>query len=1309
MTDKKQALITKVRSYLPKTDTKLQTFAALFLDPLSERSLEHIKGPELGDIIKERYANFTKHTEAKKFTTLLQKPSINAPWLENRIILELIYPDASYILVTLEALIQKYKLRVTRKLHPIIGITRTDKGKIKAIGKPERGLELISYLYITFEDPQDPDLLKAFKAETDYHMNAIQAVKNGFLGINIALDTVKHILTTTNVKSTEPKEEWINLIEWLRKLNFSFFGYIKGTLHKESLSLETESGEGLLSPPFLKKYPQIAENLQTHLKKPLETFALDTLEIPSPVQRFDNLMCLTIALPNPNGSKTIHSFLGILKRSSLQAKNIKTPLIHLKMEYIFKAKNMLPGSYNYNEVIRIFTVIPKFEIFRTSKEDLLEMVEDLLSVTNPNHVQLFIRKKNPKLLKILIIIPSHLFSQKNTQKVHALISNYFPNQKIELIPIAAEEKSRLHVYIHSNTPMEKVPSPEALETQISAKIKTWEGRVTENARQKLAVQASAALSAKYLSCIPGHYKDRTHPKDALTDLLKLDALNAENPYDFLITPFDYPPESEFAGKTSIIRVFSIAKIDLAEIMPQLQNLGVHVIDQLTARIGKNHSTHGFIQSFRVTHAITGKPIHNHPAVPQIEELLLKVFHNKTENDPLNALCLYAKLDWRALNVIQTYRNLYLQLSSSYSREKINETLLKYPDISRILFEKFNARFSINKVPTKANQGKLDAEFKTSLNLIAEIPEDTIMKRLNNLIESTLRTNFFQDNTTAIAIKLDSQKITEAPSPRPYREIYVHDVGFEATHLRFGPVSRGGLRWSDRSDDFRTEILGLVKTQTTKNVVIVPHGSKGGFITKDLFSTREATQENAQTQYKSFISSMISITDSISATNKIIPPKDVRSHDDPDPYLVVAADKGTATFSDLANSISLKKKFWLGDAFASGGSNGYDHKKVGITAKGAWECVKLHFASMGKNPEKDKLSVTGIGDMSGDVFGNGLLLSKTIQLKAAFNHIHIFLDPNPNPQKSWEERSRLFKLPRSTWLDYNPKLISKGGGVFNRYAKEIKLSPEAKNMLATTKTKLTGEELIRLILKMKTDILWFGGIGTYIKSSPETHLDADDTANDNVRIDAKDCGAKVIGEGANLGLTQDARIEYALAGGKLNSDAIDNSAGVNMSDYEVNLKILLKNNKNRNELLESATKEVTDLVLENNRAQHKLLDMEEKNAKKDPSPYLKLTKSLITQKILDPITEGISLEALEKTAFTRPVLAKLQAYVKMTHYDHLLAGPTLATKTHESQYLNYFPKSIQAKFKKEILSHRLRHEITAMLITNHTINTNGMLE
>jgi glutamate dehydrogenase len=1086
-------------------------------------------------------------------------------------------------------------------------------------------------------------------------------------------------------------------------------------------------GLGILSRDYLTNNPAILHILTTHTDRMRfydQPFVFSRMNFSSPIQRFEKLMRLSLKFPSEKGGQTEYVFVGLLRQSSLFAKNTETPLIHLKMSYIFETKNMLPGSYDYNEVIHIFTSIPKFELFRRTREDLLQMVEDLLSISNPNEVFCFTRKKLGNKLPVMVVLPHRLYSPFAVEQIVSYLKPLIPHTDIEILDIHSEDHARLQLYFEQTNEMSPDVDCAPIEASIRELIKPWEERFRDALFATYEFSEAQALYHRYSSMFPNHYRARCLPKDTLRDVYFLEKMHQEGTMQFDVVPF-FMPGSASSGNTSLLTIYHSDKIPLISIMPILENMGFQVFDEMTTRVGTSETMFGYLHSFRFKDS-SGQKVDEASYGMLLVDLLAAVFSQSASNDRLNGLVLSCGLNWRSVTVLECYRNAFFQISSgAFTREKITSTLLNHPASTAILFEYFDTKFSMDaRFGSSENRlngllPDIETRFLESLHRVSEVSEDLIFRRLLNLVQATLRTNFYIPKTNRdafVSIKIDSSAVHQMPQPAPYREIYVYDAGVEGCHLRFGPVARGGLRWSNRPDDFRKEVLDLVKTQQTKNVVIVPVGSKGGFIVK-------LQNEPIQYYYEKFVAGLLDITDNFDVSGQVQHPQNVVVYDGLDPYLVVAADKGTASFSDFANSVSARYHFWLGDAFASGGTYGYNHKAVGVTAKGGWECVKLHFKEMGKDIQKEPFTVAAIGDMSGDVFGNGMLLSKEIQLVAAFNHAHIFLDPDPPIEASWKERERLFNLPTSTWESYDASLISKGGGIFLRKAKEITLTPQIKHLLDVDVDVdvMTGEELISAILRMQVELLWFGGIGTYIKASHQTHLSVGDPANDAVRIDSTECQARVIGEGANLGITQSARIELNQRGVRTNTDAIDNSAGVNMSDYEVNIKILLNrlmrenvvaSMDDRNALLTEMTDRVTDLCLTNNRRQHRLLSLDELRSKTQLSEFSDLLAFLVSHG-LNTRTESIPDASLLAESLTpdqkvpRCILAVMQAYVKMWVYDSLLASPIMDQAYFNPAYLAYFPSLLTTKFPDQIQTHQLKKEILCTAVTNHVVNHAGM--
>ncbi len=1314
---------------LPDTPL-LREFAVQYLDAHSTKSILSLDKAAFIEFITARFSFFMAAVQNGGDMRVFSDKQSDTSTGHKRVF-EYVYPDAMFLVVTFSALFKEFGLRITKILHPIMTVERDKKGVVTAIKRPVVDSFLVSVTYIEFEDGEDDAVLDALQTKLAQHMTALQEAHSDKSTILSRLAAVQGTVRQYKGVLSEPVEEWVNLIDWLKE-NFSFFGYgaVSVTDGKQDQLAE---GFGVLGQAYTVADAQhVRDVLLAHawrIRRDGAPFVFDTIPVESPIQRNEHLMRLSLSLTDDQGNRVEHNFLGLLKRSSLFVRNLDTPLIHLKMRSIFENKNMLPGSYDYNEVIRLFTAIPKFELFRTSYNDLLFMVESLLTIINPSEVYLY-AKPNTGIARLLmlVVLPHHLFTRTNIQAIRKYLDRHIPHTLIECLEINGADHDRLHFYFEQpSDDANWVPKCDVLETEIRELIKPWEERLKDAVLNEFSGVLGKRLYAHYSQVFPSHHRVRRSPAETVRDILFLEKVAHENQAQFDLVPFD-TKNSTLAGTASVLSIYNRAKLDLIHMMPILQNLGLYVYDQLTTRVGTIDTQYGYIHSFRVSAG--GVKIDEKKLGGLIAELLSEIFDGRTENDPLNGLALAAGMGYRAINSLMTYRNLLLQLSVPYTREKINQTLLSHVEHTQLLFKYFESKFSPDPKFGSLEYRKdvllpsIEKTFTDALRSVDEVADDAILRRFMELMSATLRTNYYMPKSpqeTAISIKLDPRKAGNVPLPVPFREIYVHDVGMEGVHLRFGEIARGGLRWSDRPDDFRKEVLGLVKTQQTKNVVIVPVGSKGGFVVKKPLLTREESATESVKQYQKFIGALLDITDNIDSDGQVAHPNHVLPYDGHDPYLVVAADKGTASFSDIANAVSEDYHFWLGDAFASGGSIGYNHKEEGITARGGWECVKLHFLEMGKDIKKETFTVAGIGDMSGDVFGNGMLLGKTILLQAAFNHMHVFVDPTPDPLKSWEERNRLFQLPRSTWRDYSAELISSGGGIFDRKAKEIKITPEMKTLFGIKDDVLTGEELVRVILKMKVELLWFGGIGTYIKASSQTHAQVGDPANDNVRVDMSEVRALVIGEGANLGTTQPSRIEFARRGGRINTDAIDNSAGVNMSDYEVNIKILLKqlldtgvlkNMEDRNAVLDAATDEVSLLVLSNNRGQHRLLSLDELRSKKAFGLFTKMIQHYVNIGFLDAKTEQIpevpELDSWGKAGETlpRPIIAILQAYTKMSVYQQLMDSSVLDDPYLHAVYERYFPQSIREKAGETMPDHRLKRNIIGTVLTNRIVNQAG---
>jgi glutamate dehydrogenase len=846
---------------------------------------------------------------------------------------------------------------------------------------------------------------------------------------------------------------------------------------------------------------------------------------------------------------------------------------------------------------------------------------------------------------------------------------------------------------------------------------SWHHALKRLAERALGKQQGRELCNNYRSLTTENYRSLISPRFALKDMLQLEGLQSGGPSARLLSPCRNVEHFR-------LHFYSREERFLDEYIPLLENLHLRVMDQVQFT-GVANEAPFFIKSFTI------KPAQN-PCMPIVRlrqrllEAIEAILCGRVENDALNKLIILTGMDWQKIDVLRAYRNYYLQLGYRTTRASIHHALLGNPGVTLCLYQYFDARFRPYADDENASLREelyllpMHLNLLQSMDKVADLNDDRILRNLFNLIDATMRCNFYRRRHAAdyfIAFKVNSLGVIEMPPPKPQYEIYVHAAAMQGIHLRAGKVSRGGIRWSDRPDDFRSEILGLMQTQISKNALIVPTGAKGGFVLASN-GLRGDLKEAGKQAYLTLIKGLLDLTDNYGDAQSVSHPPNLVVYDDPDPYLVVAADKGTAQFSDIANAVSMDYRFWLGDAFASGGSHGYNHKALGITARGAWECVKRHFRELGKNIQKEAFTVVGVGSMDGDVFGNGMLLSPYIRLRAAFSGQHIFLDPNPpEDETAFLERKRLFELPGSSWHDYDRRLLSRGGGVYLRSAKDIPLSPELKKWLGVHYRALDGESLIRYLLTAKTDLLWLGGIGTYVKSSAEKHEDVSDRANDNVRVDAAALRAAVVGEGANLGFTQKARIEYSLNGGRINTDAVDNSAGVDTSDHEVNLKIFLALLSKKNLLADSQTlfagmtEQVCRLVLADNYAQSQCLSLEQLRCAESLAPFFQVAERVEAAGFLEGAKDDFPSEKEVQNradkSLTRPELAVLMSAAKMFLTEQIQEHTVLLSDPCCDRYLSgYFPDPIVKDFRNELPLHPLADEIKATFISNKIINQAG---
>ncbi|MBA2711141.1 MAG: NAD-glutamate dehydrogenase [Tatlockia sp.] len=1000
------------------------------------------------------------------------------------------------------------------------------------------------------------------------------------------------------------------------------------------------------------------------------------------------------------------------------------PFLRHKLALIMKNSNLNPRGHAGKVLFNILETLPRDDLIQASEEEILEIAMGIYYMQERRRIRMFARADvYRRFISCLIFIPRDRFNTELRLAIEKILKESFHSEKVEYTTQFSESVlARIHFIVRTNPHDETLWDFKEIEKKIIDVSRTWIDDLQHFLFDTFGEEPANRLYLRYKNAFPIAYSANFTPRTAVYDIKHVESLSTDNP---LVMNF-YKPRDE-AIENFRLKIYQHDNtIPLSEVLPIIERLGMKAISERPYVLKFEDGHISWINDFALQY------IHNdHFEIDEIKDLFQNAFaaiwFGQAENDGFNQLVLASGLDWRQVAVLRTYAKYFKQIGFTFSQEYIETALANNAHIARKLVNLFELRFD-PAIKSKRNEAfsALVETICSDLDEVTNLDEDKIIRQFVQAITATIRTNYYQRSKNPkyksyISIKLNSRDIPGVPKPYPMFEIFVYSPRFEAVHLRHGKVARGGLRWSDRKEDFRTEILGLMKAQQVKNAVIVPSGAKGGFVPKHLplNGTREEIQEEGIGCYQLFIRGLLDITDNY-VEGKIVKPKNVVCYDEDDPYLVVAADKGTATFSDIANAISQEYNFWLNDAFASGGSVGYDHKKMGITARGAWESVKRHFYEMGRDPQTEDFTVVGIGDMAGDVFGNGMLLSRHIKLLAAFNHVHIFIDPNPDPEVSFKERERLFNLPRSSWTDYDNKLISKGGAVFNRNAKSIAVSKEMKEVFGIKSAAIEPNELIRVLLKAKVDLLWSAGIGTFVKAQNQSHLDVGDRTNDAIRIDGRQLRCKVVGEGGNLGLTQMSRIEYSLNGGLIYTDFIDNSAGVNCSDKEVNIKILLNGivargdltEKQRNELLGQMTDDVAKLVLRDNFVQPRAISLGASQAARSIDLHMRYISHLeLTSKLdrnLEYLPDDKTMIERKQVGrgLSRPSLAILLCYTKTILKAHILDSNVPEDPFFKEILIKSFPKPLQERFGKEMQNHPLKREIIATKIANIIVNEMG---
>jgi glutamate dehydrogenase len=1296
---------------------------------------------------------------------------------------ELSNDDMPFLVDTSGMVMQELNMGVHLIVHPVMNVERDASGKFKSFHpRSTKNSVKESFIHIHFDKQTDPVVLDELKALLISRMAMVRTTVDDWQPMREALElAISEFGKNAPDLSEEVRNECVNFLNWVDDDHFMFIGarsydiVQKGNLASlkvvdgTGLGLLREDGKTVLSRPIA----SISTESRFNPNAPLIVTKANSR---SPMHRTGYMDYIGVLRFDDKGTVIgEYRFLGLFTSLAYQQRIEDTPLIAMKVKTVLENSGLKENRHAWKSLLHILETLPRDEVFQASSTELLSIAMGVLDLQERQTVRLFIRRERfGRFFSCLVYIPRDHWNTENREKIQAILKRALKGEKLDyMIQLSDSALARLHVIIRPKAGAEPQPDVRELEEKIVSALRSWQDELANILLRVHGEESGLKLYRMFGKAFPAAYMEDASPRVGAYDIEKVALLKDENDLQLSL----YRPKVADTGSenrdTGIIR-FKVFKknrpIPLSNVLPMLEDMGLHIISERPYKLKFENKESVWIQDFDMVYG-HGKDLDIEMVRERFQQAFENTWRGLTVSDGFNGLILACQLDWRQVKGIRAYCKYLLQTGIPYSQAYMEETLAKHPLMARLLVELFDAMFNpardnesdhrkeqaiknlrrvfqslatlkhcrdkvllelldsvvaARRKPRDVQVATIKKVFRLALSRISSIDEDSILFSFYEAIKGTLRTNFYQlaengELHEYMSFKLNSSKMPHLPKPLPFREIWVFSSAVEGIHLRGGKVARGGLRWSDRKEDFRTEVLGLMKAQNVKNTIIVPVGAKGGFVVKRLPENGNRDQVMAEVVrcYKIFINALLDVTDNLDE-DRIIPAAGLIRYDEDDPYLVVAADKGTATFSDTANAIALERGFWLGDAFASGGSVGYDHKAIAITARGAWEGVKRHFREMGKNIQKEPFSVVGIGDMSGDVFGNGMLLSTQIQLKAAFNHMHIFLDPNPDIKSSFKERKRLFNLPRSGWEDYRPELISRGGGVFSRLEKSIPLSREVQDWLGVEDKQLAPNELIRLLLKADVDLLWNGGIGTYVKASAESNAEVGDAQNNWLRINGKELRCKVVGEGGNLGFTQLGRIEYAQSGGRLNTDFIDNSAGVDCSDHEVNIKILLNQviragkltESNRNKLLAEMTDEVAELVLRNNYLQTQTISMMETLTGARLGAKQHFISVLESEGILDrdleklPHDEELTRRRGIGMGMTRPELSVLLSYSKIMLYRQLLDSDVPEDPWLSQELQRYFPKPLQEKYSAYMGDHRLKREIIATQVTNSLVNRMG---
>ena len=1339
----KAALIDKVVQRVgekcpPQQSARVQHFVRDYFRWVAEEDLAGRTVLDLYGTALSHWNFAQRRTPGKRLLRVYNPRMEEHGWQSTHTVIELVTSDMPFLVDSVSMELNRLGLTVHLVIHPVLHASRDDHGQlVEATENGEATPTSLreAFIHVEVDRQSDGDKLHDLETRLNHVLDDVQVAVEDWPKMRQRLrDAISHIKREPPPIDKAVAEEEVAFLEWLERDHFTFLGF------REYVLAADQSGEDAL-----RIVPE--SSLGILRNEPGETVSRSFAHLPPEIRKLAHKPELLIVTKS-NSRATVHRptymdyvgikrfdhkgevvgewrFLGLYTSLAYALHPAQIPLLRRRVHTVMARAGFHKGGHSSKALAYVLETLPRDELFQSSEDELYDMSTAILALQERQRVRLLIRR-DPyrRFYSCLVYLPRDRFNTQVRTRIQNILRDALGAVGIDFTVFLSESVlARIHFIVHTDPG--HVPDYElaTLEMRIRDATRSWEDELHGALLQELGEARGNQLFTHYRGAFPASYSEDYPAAIAVTDIGKMESLGDAN--DLGMTLYQPLEISQGLIRFKLFRRGS--PIHLSAMLPMLENMGVRVVDERPHEVQPEGGESIWVHDLGIAY-----PNHVHFDAELVRELFqaafLQIWRGQVENDGFNRLVLYAQLPWRSVVMLRACAKYLRQTNFPFSQAYMEQVLTNHPQIASLLADLFMARFDPDHQDQAVKRVQILTEaIRESLDAVPNLDEDRIQRRFLDLIQAMLRTNFFQAASDGypkdyLSFKLDPSHLPDLPNPRPQFEIFVYARHMEGIHLRGGRVARGGLRWSDRLEDFRTEIFDLMKTQMVKNAVIVPVGAKGGFVVKQppVDPDHEALAKEVKRCYTTLIRGLLDITDNLRG-GSVVPPQRVVRYDEDDPYLVVAADKGTATFSDTANSIAREYEFWLGDAFASGGSAGYDHKKMGITAKGTWESVKRHFAEMGKDCQAQAFTVAGIGSMSGDVFGNGMLLSRHIKLIAAFSHSHIFLDPDPDTALSYRERERLFALRRSSWADYDSKLISKGGGVFSRSAKSIPLTHEIQRALDVRSDALSPVELIRAILVAPVDLLWNGGIGTFVKARHQTHAEVGDRSNDAIRVNGDELRCKVVGEGGNLGFTPAARIEYALRGGRLNTDFIDNSGGVDCSDHEVNIKILLDgivkagdlSDKQRNELLVQMTDEVGSLVLADNYQQAQALSVSEHLKLSLFDEHVRFLKSLEKRGRLERVTWHLPPEdelARRRGAgqgLTRPELAVLFSYAKIDLFNALLASDVCEDPHLARELVDYFPVPLRQRFSKAMEQHRLRRELIATALANNIVNRMGI--